>query len=173
MRAGVDRVQIRAKRLDDDGLLRLSRCAVDAAGAARVFINGRPDVATAVGAAGVQLPEAGLPVDAVRRAFPALAIGASRHDADGVRRAFEDGADFVIVGPVFPTPGKESRALGLDALRRIVESAAGPVHAVGGITPEAAAAVVEQGVRGVAAIAAFLRPGLADTVAAFRSALDR
>src|SRR6185436_6285168 len=76
--AGVDWVQVRERGLSDAALLGLV-AAVQAAvegSATRVLVNGRPDVALAARAAGVQLPEAGLPVREVRRAFPTLAVGA-------------------------------------------------------------------------------------------------
>ena len=43
-------------------------------------------------------------------------MGASCHSVDAVRRAADEGADFVLLGPVFATPGKEERPLGLDVL---------------------------------------------------------
>src|SRR5512140_1755016 len=72
-RAGAAFVQVREKDLSDRALLALAREVVGAVAGtgARVLVNGRPDVASAAGAHGVQLPEEGLPVEAVRRAFPA------------------------------------------------------------------------------------------------------
>src|SRR5678816_2246167 len=118
-RAGVDLVQVREKALSDRALLALVsavRAAV-ASTSTRVLVNGRPDVALAAGAHGVQVPEEGLPVSEVKRAFPSLTVGASCHSVDAVRRAAGEGADFVLLGPVFATPGKEERTLGLDVLR--------------------------------------------------------
>src|SRR5438093_12558457 len=106
-RAGVDWIQVREKDLADRELARLAGAvvrAVEGTGA-RVLVSGRPDVAALAGAHGVQLPEEGLPVAAVRRSFPGLVIGASRHSVEGSRQAEAEGADFVLLGPVFATPG--------------------------------------------------------------------
>ncbi len=171
-RAGLDTVQVREKDLSDRALRTLVgevRAAL-AGTAARVLVNGRPDIALAAGAFGVQLPESGLPVGEVKRGFPTLAVGASCHSLEAARRAAGEGADFVLLGPVFPPSAKEARALGVDALRAVVEAVSVPVHAIGGITPRRAAEVLAAGGRGVAAIAAFLE-GPADAImSAFREA---
>ena len=110
-RAGVDWIQVREKDLADRELARLAGAVMRAVEGtpARVLVNGRPDVADVAGADGVQLPEDGLPVSEVKRSFPRLVVGASRHSLEGARRAEAEGADFVLLGPVFATPGKESR----------------------------------------------------------------
>jgi thiamine-phosphate diphosphorylase len=156
--AGADFVQVREKDLEGKALFELVSAVVAAlAGTGtRVIVNGRPDVALAAGASGAQLAEDGLPVADVKGAFPGLLVGASRHDAEGVQRAAREGADFVLVGPVFATPGKEAHALGLEAVAAMVRTAGVPVHAIGGIAPENAADVAHTGVAGVAAIRPFL-----------------
>jgi thiamine-phosphate pyrophosphorylase len=168
--AGVDRVQVREKDLEGRRLRALvgEVLAATAGSATRVLVNGRPDVAAAAGAHGVQLPEDGLPVDQVKRAFPDLVLGASRHTVEGARRAEAEGADFVLLGPIFATPGKESRAIGLAPLREATRAMGIPVHAVGGIGPGNARQVVEAGARGLAAIRAFLDAPPAQVVRALR-----
>lgn len=157
-RAGVDFVQIREKDLPGGALRQLAaECLAAATGTpARVIVNGRPDVAFVVGAAGVQLPEDGLPVADVKRAFPRLLVGASRHSVEGARQAEDEGADFVVLGPIFPTPGKEDRALGVGALSEAARLLRIPVHAIGGIDRGSARPAVEAGARGLAAIRIFL-----------------
>ncbi len=159
-RAGADFIQVREKDLEGRALLDLVSAVMAAVAGteARVLVNGRPDVALAAGASGVQLPEDGLPVLDVKRAFPGLIVGASRHDADGALRAAHEGADFVLLGPVLPTPGKEGRSLGLDTLASVTRTTRVPVHAIGGIDAVGAAAAARAGAAGVAAI----RPFLAD-----------
>jgi thiamine-phosphate diphosphorylase len=158
--AGIDWVQVREKDLPDAALLALVRDVQSAVagGATRVLVNGRPDVAAAAGAAGVQLPEEGLPVPEVRRAFPALVLGASCHSPAAARRAEQAGADLVVFGPVFATPGKEARSLGIEGLAEAVRSVRVPVYAIGGVDAANAAAAVAVGARGLAAIRLFLDP---------------
>jgi len=171
-RAGVDVVQVREKALTDRALLGLVSAvrAGLASTATRLLVNGRPDVAVAAGADGVQVPEEGLPVSAVKRAFPSLTVGASCHSVEAARRAAEEGADFVLLGPVFGTPGKEERALGLDVLAAAAAAVTVPVFAIGGVTPASVPALRAAGARGGAAIRPFLE-GPADAIMrAFRAA---
>jgi thiamine-phosphate pyrophosphorylase len=172
-RAGVDDVQVREKDLDGRDLLALVR-AVQAAvrgTAVRVFVNGRPDVAQAAGAAGVQLPEEGLPVAETKRAFPSLVVGASRHSVQGVVEAATAGADLVLLGPIFATPGKEARVLGVETLRRAVGAVSAPVYAIGGVSAQNAAEVRAAGAAGLALLRPFLERPARETMAAFEAAL--
>lgn len=166
-RAGADRIQVREKDLDGGALLGLVRAVVVGVAdtRARVLVSARPDVAALAGAHGVQLPEDGLPVAEVKRAFPELLVGASRHDVAGACEAGAAGADFVLLGPVFPTPGKEARALGAAVLAEAVRLAGVPVHAIGGIEPRNVAQALAAGAAGVAGI----RPFLVDPAAAVRA----
>jgi thiamine-phosphate pyrophosphorylase len=170
--AGVDRIQVREKDLPGRSLHALVTDIVAAASgtATRVLVNGRPDVAVAAGAHGVHLPEEGLPLAATRRAFPGLEVGASRHSVEGARRAEDEGADFVFLGPIFATPGKEHAALGLGPLEEAARSLRIPVHAVGGIDASTARLAIEAGARGLAAIRVFLQGPIAETVRALRGA---
>jgi len=168
--AGVDWIQVREKDLVDRELARLTGAVVRAIEGtrARVLVSGRPDVAEVAGADGVQLPEEGLPVSEVRRSFPRLVVGASRHSVEGARQAEAEGADFVLLGPIFATPGKEGQALGLDPLGAAARALRIPVHAIGGVTAQTAGAACGAGARGLAAIRAFLPADVAAAVRALR-----
>jgi thiamine-phosphate pyrophosphorylase len=170
--AGVDWIQVREKDLADGELARLAGAVVQAVARTRtrVIVIGRPDVALLAGADGVQLPEDGLPVAAVKRSFPRLVVGASRHSVEGARRAEAEGADFVLFGPVFASPGKEERALGLAVLAEAAEALRVPVHAIGGVSADTAGAALGAGARGLAAIRPFLVSDAAGAVRALRAA---
>lgn len=172
--AGVDFVQLREKDLAGGALLELARAVVAAVNgtAARVLVNGRPDVAKLAGAHGVQLPAAGLPVAEVRRAFPSLVVGASCHDVAEARAAEAAGASFIVFGPVLTTPGKEGRAQGMDALRDVARAVGSDVYAIGGIDAESAPRALQAGARGIAAIRPFLREAGA-AVRVFKERLER
>jgi thiamine-phosphate pyrophosphorylase len=167
--AGVDFVQLREKDLAGGALLQLARAVVDAAKgtSARVLVNSRPDVATLTGAHGVHLPADGLPVDAVRRAFASLLVGVSCHDLGEARAAAAAGATLIVFGPVFPTPGKEERAQGLQALGEVARAVDVPVYAIGGVDPGAADQAIAAGAAGVAAIRPFVQ-NAGEAVRAFR-----
>src|SRR5690606_10760535 len=118
---------------------------------ASTFVNGRPDIARAVGAQGVQLGSDALAPGDVRRAFPGLLIGRSVHSiADAEAAAGE--VDYLLLGSIFETashPGVPP--LGLGPLRAVARLGV-PVIAIGGVTPERAREVRDAGAYGVAAI---------------------
>ena len=124
---------------------------------AAVFVNGRPDVAAAIRAHGVQLAGSDLaPADA-RRVFPAGWIGRSVHDAEEAARAVEEGADFLLVGSIYSTASHPDRpAAGLNLVRAAV-ALGRPVIAIGGIDAARAGEVRAAGAYGVAAITAVWR----------------
>ncbi len=121
-----------------------------------LFVNDRLDVALAVPTAGVQLGHGSLPVSAARALNQLWWIGKSVHDLAEADAARTEGADYLVVGPVFATASHPGRTpLGLATLRQIVSAAAElPVIAIGGITVERVREVRGTGAYGVAAIRA-------------------
>lgn len=174
VQAGVDLVQLREKDLSGRELFVLTGRLVPICrrAGARLLVNDRLDVALAAGADGVHLPAGGLPVAAVRQAVPdGFLIGVSTHAAEEVERAESDGADFVVFGPVFPTPAKlrYGPPLGLEPLREVVERVKIPVYAIGGIDPAAVEQIRGLPVAGVAVIRAIMEsPDIAATVRRLR-----
>lgn len=118
-----------------------------------LIVHDRVDVALAVGADGVHLPSTGLPVaDARTLAGDRLLVGVSTHARSEVEAAARDGADYVVFGPVWPTPGKGA-PVGVDALADAVAAARIPVFALGGVDGARARACAAVGA-GVACIRA-------------------
>lgn len=129
---------------------RLSQCAPD-----RLFVNDRLDVALAVPSAGVQLGRGSLPVSAARELEHRWWIGRSVHSVAEAQTAKAEGADYLVVGPVYATASHPDQPpLGLEPVRQIVALEL-PVIAIGGVTPERVRALRAVGVAGVAAIRAF------------------
>lgn len=154
-RCGVSMVQIREKKLSSRNLLRVAERTVKAVSdhGTIVMINGRPDIAAASGAAGVQLTDLSISVASTLRSFAdRLLIGRSTHSLAEVITARDAGADFAIYGPVFATPGK-GEPKGLSNLSIVCAEAGGfPVVAVGGIDAENFVSVFDAGARGIASI---------------------
>ncbi len=152
----VDAVQLREKHASDRQRFELATLARTST-TSTVLVNGRPDIALAAGCHGVHLPSSGLPIVALRTAFgDRLLIGRSTHHPQEVAAARQAGADYVIFGPVFPTPSKAPYGPppGLEGLRRAAAYGL-PIVAVGGIGPDQMALVAEAGAIGVAGIRAF------------------
>src|SRR5947209_1601872 len=108
VRSGAQLVQLREKQLSDHDYLALARDirAITAADGARLLINSRLAIAAEVNADGVHLPRSASIGDARRAMGPRALIGVSAHSAEELRRAEEEGADFVTLSPVFPTASK-------------------------------------------------------------------
>lgn len=154
---GVDFFQLRDREVSDRDFERFLDALATRAPevAVRVFVNDRLALAAAFPVAGVHLPEAGLPVAAVRSRFPRgrLLIGRSVHGLDAALAAEEDGADYVILGPVAPTGGK--RPLPPAVFRQTCRRLRIPVWAVGGLHSNNLDRVRGAGVCGFAAIRSF------------------
>ena len=122
----------------------------------RLFVNDRLDVALAVPTAGVQLGHGSPPVSAARALNPLWWIGKSVHDLAEAEAARMEGADYLVIGPVFATASHPGRApLGLQRLKAIASAVDGlPVIAIGGITADRVREVRDSGAYGVAAIRA-------------------
>ena len=178
---GVDAVQLREKGLDIGTRYELGRELRDLTTEAGVdlIVNDRVDLAHAIGADGVHLGQSDLPVSAAREILgPEATIGASVSTVSEARLAAITGADYLGVGAVYGTdskPDAESAddALGLDRLADIAAAVKLPVVAIGGVTPDNAAAAIEAGASSVAVISAVT--GADDPAAAvseLRAAVD-
>jgi len=153
--AEVPLFQIREKSLPARELYELTSRAIEITRGSktRLLVNDRADIARAAGADGVHLTSQSLPADVVRNVFGSeFLIGVSTHSLEEARAARNGGADFVVFGPVFEKHGF-STPQGLDKLRKITSELGDfPVLAIGGISLENAAACLDAGASGIAAI---------------------
>ncbi len=139
-----------------------------------LLVNDRIDLAWALEADGVHLPERGLPPAVARRLLGAgKLLGASVHDPDRAR-AVSPAVDYLIVGTAFPTPSKAGvRPLGLEGLREVVGAATVPAVAIGGIVPERVGPCLAAGAWGVAVVSGILAaPDPEAAARRYRRALD-
>lgn len=157
---GVDFVQIREKDLSDRELFDLTQRAVRLALGmpCKILVNERADIALQAGAHGVHLPSRGLRAPELRSWLPLhFLIGISVHTLKEARRAEEQGANYLLLGPVFPPRSKlpHGPACGLDYLRRVCRSVSVPVLALGGMRAELLASVLGARAAGMAGITLF------------------
>ena len=120
--------------------------AITRAAGVPLIVNDRPDLCALVGAAGVHLGQADMPVDQARSIVgPERAIGVSTHSLEEAIRADAQDVDYIAIGPVFPTPSKEMsiEAIGPEVLGEVVAAVRAPVVAIGGITADNMAAGTE------------------------------
>ncbi len=133
-------VELREKDTADRECLGWARLARAALGAGvGLFVNRRFDIALAAGADGVHLPASGLPVPRVRAATPrGFRVGVSTHSPGEAAARIGEGADLVLIGPVFDTPSKRAYGppLGEESLGELppLGTHACEVFAIGGIS---------------------------------------
>lgn len=120
------------------------------------LINDRVDVALATRAGGAHVGQDDLPAEAARKLIPGKLLGVSVSQLAELPAAEAAGADYLGIGPIFPTPSKPGAApaIGLDVLRAMRLATTLPIVAIGGITLENAARVKEAGADAVAVISA-------------------
>jgi len=148
------------------------RPAVHGAGAL-LMVHDRIDVALALRADGVHLAARSMPLAAARSILrKGMWLGFSVHNLDEAGQAEAAGADYLFLGPVFPTASHPERApLGLDTYREAVLRARVPVLAIGGVDLFTVPEVAGAGGKGAAAISAFYdAPDPAETARLFRAA---
>jgi thiamine-phosphate pyrophosphorylase len=125
-----------------------------------VFVNDRPDVAVLAGADGVHIGQEDLGIEQTRTVVgPDFRVGVSTHNLEQFEAAAASSADYIAVGPVFSTSTKANPdpVVGIEFLRLVRLLTKKPIVAIGGITLERAAEVLEAGADSVAVISDILR----------------
>jgi thiamine-phosphate pyrophosphorylase len=159
VRGGATLVQLRDPLAKAGALVRLGRelkAALDTVGIP-LIVNDRPDIAFAIGAAGVHIGQDDLPPEAARRLLgPDAIIGLSVTHLSEMARVPWGLIDHVGVGPVISRGVKPDAAapMGLEALSACVMASLKPVVAIGGIGLANAAECIAAGAAGVAVVAA-------------------
>lgn len=124
-----------------------------------LIVNDYLDLALATDADGLHLGQDDLPIPIARKLLPIDKIlGCSAASIDEATTAQSDGADYVAVGSIYPTPSKEAvEVVGLERLRQIRQAVTLPLVAIGGITKDNIAKVMAAGADSIAVISAVLQ----------------
>jgi thiamine-phosphate pyrophosphorylase len=168
----VDYIQLREKDLTTGELYQLAEEAmrlIPSGARTRLLINSRADVALACGAHGVHLPANGLRAHDARVIFEKAGkndalVAVSTHSGEEVVEARDQGANFVVFGPVFEK-NVELVANGLERLGEACKASI-PVFALGGLTLENVSQGLKQGAAGIAGIRLFQQNSVAAIVSA-------
>jgi len=177
--AGVRMLQVRDKSLPVPLLAERVRTALAIVGrdAGRtrplVVVNDRVDVAAATAADGAHVGADDLPVTLARRVVgPDRLVGRTAHDVGEARAAVTAGADYLGIGPCFPSPTKSfTDHAPPEFLRTVCGETSLPVFAIGGITVERLEVLAPLGIRRVAVASAVTRA--ADPPRAARDLIER
>ena len=172
--AGAPVVQVRAKGCTDRVLHDFAAAVLAICRPAGVtcLVNDRVDVALAIGADGTHLGGHDLPLAVARRvAGPHHLLGGTARDPERARHLVAEGADYLGVGPAWPTTTKTGLpdALGPAGVQAVATAVAVPVIAIGGVTAERVPALLAAGAAGVAVVGAVT--SAADPAAATRALL--
>jgi thiamine-phosphate pyrophosphorylase len=162
LEAGVRMVQIREKDLDTPELIDLAQQLIPVIKQhhGKVLLNDRVDLALALNADGVHLRSDSLPLPLTRRLLGnEKLIGISTHSVEEVQYAENEGADFVVLGPIFETPSKRiyGHPLGFHTLETACRVSHLPIFAIGGITAKHVHPVISSGAYGIAVISSILQ----------------
>lgn len=162
MSAGGLMLQLREKDLPTRTLLAWAKEIMQYAERHQIpfLVNDRVDVVMATGAHGVHLRGDSLPVEKARNCLgPDRLIGVSVHSADEAVEREKEGANFVVLGPIFDTPSKRAYGapLGMSVLEETCHRCQIPIFAIGGINLTRVSDIKKTGASGVAVISSIFQ----------------
>ena len=178
---GVDIIQVRAKDKSHADRVALALKVVSAAFQYKVpvIINDDIEAAFEAGADGVHLGQedwAAIPrEERAERLANMRIVGLSTHSLEQALEAERDGADYIGVGPVFPTATKPGvKPVGVELVREVATRVKTPFFAIGGITLDNIGEILEAGATRVAVVSAILKaPDKTEAATAFKKRLEK
>jgi thiamine-phosphate pyrophosphorylase len=179
---GADLIQVRAKQSSLADVRQLAEAILPITRRANVglVINDHPALAREVGAELCHLGQEDFfgaghaHVSGLGTRHPELGIGLSTHSAEQAQRALAAGADYIAIGPVYPTGTKPTaKAVTLEYVRWAAANVAAPWFAIGGINLQNLEAVLAAGARRICVVSAILNAAdVAKACRAFRERLE-
>ena len=168
-------IQLRERDLSARELVILARdvLAMTASRGSQLLINDRIDIALALEGVGVHLRSNSLPVSVARKMLGTQRLlGVSVHSIEEAVQAESQGADYVVLGPIYETPSKQAFGppLGIHVLEKTCRLVRIPIIGIGGVTAARAREMRGAGAFGAAVITAIL--GAPDVDSAARELLD-
>ncbi len=136
IKGGVDLIQFREKNMPDDKMITLGAKLKKLCAKYNVpfIVDDKIKVAKALNADGIHLGQNDESAVFARKILGEDAlIGISAPNPNAAKKAVEEGADYLGVGPVFKTPLKDEPVVGMEYLRWVVKNIKLPIFAIGGI----------------------------------------
>jgi thiamine-phosphate pyrophosphorylase len=173
--AAAPAIQLRERDLSVRELVTLARQvrAVTASSNSQLLINDRIDVALALEGVGIHLRSNSLPLSVARQMLGNhRLLGISVHSVEEGLSAQSQGADYIVLGPIYETPSKLmfGPPLGIHTLEKACKLVRIPIIGIGGVTAARAREMRCAGAFGAAVISAIL--GVTDVESAARELLD-
>ena len=172
---GVDAIQLREKTISDEEFIPLAREIHDIAAqrGTLLIINDRVNVAKEVNAEGVHLGQHDIGISEARDIIGnEKIIGVSTHNIEQAGQAQKDGADYIAIGPVYPTGTKIYESpVGLEVVREVAKEISIPFVVIGAITLKNLDEVLKAGATGVAVCSAII--GSKDVLSSTRQFKDK
>lgn len=124
-----------------------------------LIIDDRVDVALAIDAEGVHVGQSDMPVETARRLMGEnKIIGATTKTVPQALEAYEQGADYLGVGAIYPTTTKVKTVLtSTDTLREICDAVPIPVNAIGGLNKDNIDVLAGIPIAGICAVSAIMK----------------
>jgi thiamine-phosphate pyrophosphorylase len=159
IKGGAGIIQLRDKTMDKGDLLPIAIEMRELCARNNVLfiMNDYLDLAMAVQADGLHIGQHDLPISVARKLVPMnMILGCSVLNAAQAVKAVQDGADYLGVGAIYPTPSKDATIVGLETLRQVKQVTSVPLVAIGGITADKFAEVKAAGADSIAVISAVM-----------------
>ena len=124
-----------------------------------LIIDDRVDVALAIDAEGVHVGQTDMPVKIARQLMgPDKIVGATTKTVPQALEAYEQGADYLGVGAIYPTTTKVVTILtSVDTLKEIVKAVPIKVNAIGGLNKDNIDVLKGSGIAGICAVSAIMK----------------
>ncbi|WP_138493767.1 thiamine phosphate synthase [Paenibacillus pinistramenti] len=171
---GADIIQLRDKDAGREELLRKAKAlrTLTRKHGVTFIVNDHVDIAMEADADGIHLGQGDMPLTAARRLVGDKIIGISTHNIQEALLAQQQGADYIGVGPVYPTATKaEAQPVTLAYVREAAARIRIPCVAIGGIKLSNVDAVLEAGVKRICAVSEIV--GSSDVIGTCRAFIQK
>ena len=161
LQGGVDLIQLREKERTTREYIALAQKVHELSKqfAVPLIIDDRVDVALASGAEGVHLGQSDMQIDTARKILgDDFIIGATTKTVEQALEAYEQGADYLGVGAIYPTTTKVKTVLtSTETLDKICKAVPIPVNAIGGLNKDNIDVLKGIGITGICAVSAIMK----------------